>query len=225
VSSLFRRLAERATGQRRPVLHAPVLLPYAGVPEWLPETEALALTPAVAPAVPPDSDPVFSPATPLTSTAPALDRSEPQKTASGWPLAPPIEVPYLQASPSITSFSETIPESLIKPEPQVDSERSTPASAYTLPLPESERPRQTPTLEVPHPPPPLLPLPPLYNQQSQPVAVSSPQQPRADEIHVHIGRIEVTAVHEAAPAKHSARKPQPSLSLDDYLARRRGEKK
>jgi hypothetical protein len=46
----------------------------------------------------------------------------------------------------------------------------------------------------------------------------------AAEIHVHIGRIEVTALHEAVPAKQPIRTPQPSLSLDDYLARRKGER-
>jgi hypothetical protein len=42
------------------------------------------------------------------------------------------------------------------------------------------------------------------------------------EVHVHIGRIEVIAVHEPAPAKPAAaRRPAP-MSLDDYLAKRHG---
>jgi hypothetical protein len=42
------------------------------------------------------------------------------------------------------------------------------------------------------------------------------------EVHVHIGRIEVTAMHEPAPAKPAAaRRPAP-MSLDDYLAKRHG---
>lgn len=42
-----------------------------------------------------------------------------------------------------------------------------------------------------------------------------------DEVHVHIGRVEVTAVREPAPAKPRTRTPgrQP-MSLQDYLARR-----
>jgi hypothetical protein len=51
-----------------------------------------------------------------------------------------------------------------------------------------------------------------------------PVPPVADEIHVHIGRIEVTALREVAPAKPPTRTPQSSLSLDDYLARRKGER-
>ena len=44
------------------------------------------------------------------------------------------------------------------------------------------------------------------------------------EVHVHIGRIEVTAVHEPAPAKPAgSRRPAP-MALDDYLARRHGKR-
>jgi hypothetical protein len=40
------------------------------------------------------------------------------------------------------------------------------------------------------------------------------------EVHIHIGRIEVTAVHEAAPPRRlPAPRPSP-MSLDAYLAKR-----
>lgn len=43
------------------------------------------------------------------------------------------------------------------------------------------------------------------------------------EVHVHIGRIEVTATHDQTPGKSHERKParQP-MSLDEYLRKRRG---
>lgn len=44
------------------------------------------------------------------------------------------------------------------------------------------------------------------------------------EVHVHIGRIEVTALQDAPVAKPSARGRQP-MSLDEYLARRQGERR
>ena len=50
---------------------------------------------------------------------------------------------------------------------------------------------------------------------SGPAASSEP-----NEVHVHIGRIEVTASTEPAAAKRPARRGTPPLSLDDYLARR-----
>ncbi|MEQ1741300.1 MAG: hypothetical protein ABL869_02200 [Candidatus Nitrotoga sp.] len=40
------------------------------------------------------------------------------------------------------------------------------------------------------------------------------------EVHVSIGRIEVTAVHESPPPKRQAPTPSKPLSLDEYLARR-----
>lgn len=42
------------------------------------------------------------------------------------------------------------------------------------------------------------------------------------EVHVSIGRIEVTAVHEPAPAKPAAPRRNAPMSLDDYLAKRHG---
>ncbi|MDC7824840.1 hypothetical protein PQS90_06750 [Pseudomonas sp. BLCC-B13] len=44
-----------------------------------------------------------------------------------------------------------------------------------------------------------------------------------DEVHIHIGRIEVTAIQESRPASKPSRKGAAALSLDDYLARRKGD--
>lgn len=55
------------------------------------------------------------------------------------------------------------------------------------------------------------------------VAPTTALQP--NEVHVHIGRIEVTALHEppaAAPARIKRNSPQP-MSLDDYLSKRRSK--
>jgi hypothetical protein len=42
----------------------------------------------------------------------------------------------------------------------------------------------------------------------------------ATEIHIHIGRIDVTAVHESAPPRRAPPKSPPPMSLDNYLAKR-----
>ncbi|WP_289535822.1 hypothetical protein [Pseudomonas sp. SO81] len=55
-----------------------------------------------------------------------------------------------------------------------------------------------------------------------PSAVKAPPQ-QADEVHIHIGRIEVTAIQESAPSKRETRKGPAPLSLDDYLAKRKGD--
>ena len=48
------------------------------------------------------------------------------------------------------------------------------------------------------------------------------QEPETTEVHVHIGRIEVIAVHEAPTQKVRAAPARKSMSLDEYLARRKG---
>jgi hypothetical protein len=42
----------------------------------------------------------------------------------------------------------------------------------------------------------------------------------ATEVHIHIGRIDVTAVHEAPPPRRKQASTQAPMSLDTYLARR-----
>ena len=59
--------------------------------------------------------------------------------------------------------------------------------------------------------------------QYGPVTQTTASQP--NEVHVHIGRIEVIAVREppaAAPARVKRNGPQP-MSLDEYLAKRRSK--
>lgn len=47
-------------------------------------------------------------------------------------------------------------------------------------------------------------------------------EPEATEVHVHIGRIEVTAVHEAPTHKAKVAPARRTMSLDEYLARCKG---
>jgi hypothetical protein len=77
------------------------------------------------------------------------------------------------------------------------------------------------------PPPRLQPLDSLSNpaaartSASEPARRFQPTQREADEIHIHIGRIEVAAIAQPAPrpAAAAARK---SLNLDEYLRRGNG---
>jgi len=50
---------------------------------------------------------------------------------------------------------------------------------------------------------------------------ASPDEPH--EIHVHIGRIEVTALPDAPTVQTKRRRGKTPMSLDDYLARKRGD--
>jgi hypothetical protein len=76
---------------------------------------------------------------------------------------------------------------------------------------------------------PLLPLIREVREAARPT-VSIESRVRGDagmveettEVHVSIGRIEVTAIHEPPPPKPAAPRRNAPMSLDDYLARRQG---
>ncbi|SIQ48803.1 hypothetical protein [Aquipseudomonas alcaligenes] len=74
---------------------------------------------------------------------------------------------------------------------------------------------------------PLLPanLPGAVSAPAAAVSASASALParEPDEVHIHIGRIEVTAIQESRPASKPSRKGAAPLSLDDYLARRKGD--
>ncbi|WP_434148597.1 hypothetical protein ACR2R6_15160 [Methylocaldum gracile subsp. desertum] len=55
-------------------------------------------------------------------------------------------------------------------------------------------------------------------------AASASRAEESTEVHVTIGRIEVTAVHEAPPSKRRAPPSAKPMTLEEYLARRRGER-
>jgi hypothetical protein len=59
----------------------------------------------------------------------------------------------------------------------------------------------------------------------QPFETRQPNESETTEVHVHIGRIEVTAVHEAAPERPRRSKVPGPMSLDEYLTRRREERR
>ena len=102
--------------------------------------------------------------------------------------------------------TDTLP--VIEPEPLVPTHRA--VSAGTL-SPSSRTVPDSPAHWYPGQAP------------AAPAAYGSRQAP--DEIHVHIGRIEVTAVQET-PAAAPRRRPKgrEPMSLDDYLAKRRSSK-
>ena len=84
-------------------------------------------------------------------------------------------------------------------------------------------------------PPPLLPLtnparPPAINsaavaRHGEPgISTRQSRVEETTEVHVSIGRIEVTAVHEAAPPKRAERPAPKPVSLDEYLSKHQGSK-
>jgi hypothetical protein len=70
---------------------------------------------------------------------------------------------------------------------------------------------------------PRRPDPPLAPEAGRHRAGASALVEETTEVHVSIGRIEVTALQEAPAPRKPARNNRAPLSLDDYLARRQGQ--
>ncbi len=124
--------------------------------------------------------------------------------------------PFKEPGGSQTSPQESVAEntlSAILPDEPTQAGRSTvyrPASAVGLPE------------TGPATPDPLLPSA-AVAQLSRPVPTALSPATAADspnEVHVHIGRIEVTALQSAEPVRPKTKGAQPAMSLEDYLVRR-----
>ena len=86
-------------------------------------------------------------------------------------------------------------------------------------------PRKNSTVNAPAEPEIKLTAPPSLSSRHDRVDERA-RPPVADApVQVTIGRIEVTALVQAAPAKRPAPPRKPNLSLDDYLARRHGRER
>lgn len=78
------------------------------------------------------------------------------------------------------------------------------------------------------PPPPLMPegvstasdVSALAHQLAWPAMSTQGTENEPTEVHIHIGRIEVTAVHEASPQRPKPKAKQAAMSLESYLAGR-----
>ncbi len=63
-------------------------------------------------------------------------------------------------------------------------------------------------------------LAPVRQQSAGPLAMSASSVDESTEVHIHIGRIDVTAVHEAPKVRARTGAKSPATSLDAYLAAR-----
>ncbi|HRO54796.1 MAG TPA: hypothetical protein PK043_16715 [Alicycliphilus sp.] len=249
MTGLLQRLAARATGSAW-ALQSDARLPFAGVTSS--PSGATFLAPGTATAAHPPPMPAGAIRPHVTRPAPAppvgtqlhpanmaTDRPQPASTRVPADRAPlPQQRPSgLAASVATAALAQAAPHA---------TPPNTPPSAATANVP---TPWAVP-LAVHADPPPLLPLnadrntantpaassPPLGKAQPQVAAaphalrglaqLSAHAPPRSEppEVHIHIGRIEVTAAvtpEPQAPRRPARERTQP-LSLDAYLAQRKG---
>jgi hypothetical protein len=150
----------------------------------------------------------------------------PEHNESDWAAVLPLE-PALRPSP----FASPVEPPQIRAQPDDIATRPQPSQAEPLvALPASADPSSTQTqfyIErrfqlVSESSPPSR-TPPITARRGKPAPSAAPHspQPRADEIEIHIGRIEVVAA-PPAPPRPAVTPQRKSLSLDDYLSRRNG---
>jgi hypothetical protein len=225
VSGVLRRLAARALGV------APTVRPVVG---WAAETgvRATADTPALVP------ETSLEDGGPLPQAAARTAERTP--TGAG-PLAP--EPPQVMVAPGAPLRSEqrvTRPLAAATPTAPREALRA-PARSATPPEAHVELgdPRRAPgdrtaaSHDAIRDAPPLLPLqrvarllPPQALAASTPsrAAAARPPIEETTEVHVSIGRIEVTAVQEAPPPRREPARPRKPKSLEAYLATRQGSR-
>ncbi len=237
MSGLLRRLAAQAGGQRGVTLHAPARLPFQPAPERLESVESLlptALPGAAAPSL------MARPVTSVVAPEPAVPPAQPRAARPEIPVEMP-PAPATRAEEQPPALEPMPPEPLLAEQPlnlfiQVPNNPDIPVQETAAPptgshptAPRHEAPARAdatpPSPTVPRLPPLLAPMAPATAPQPRVAPAQAEPAPRQpDEVHIHIGRIEVTAIQETAPARREARKGPPPLSLDDYLARRNGER-
>lgn len=242
MSGLLHRLGARAIGHAWSV-RSDAALPFAGGRWAEPVGEAaerpstdVALSPPVVrqrDATAPEQAPASAaPRSPETARSPRMASSPrwPQ------PLAPtpapdavvrpdPVPARSTLVGPA-TRFEAPPPASLhtgptrdgamgVAPAPQVASR---PVTDLTLPSPLMRGPGAD--AASPSTPPPWRTAAAQAREVAQPMAARTP--PAAEsEVHIHIGRIEVTALQEAPRPKAKPREPAQPMSLETYLQQRR----
>lgn len=235
MAGFFRQTAQRAqaSGSR---LHSSAALPYAAARDRLGETA-------------PWTD--DAPNGPVAS-APRQARAVAENTSPAAPAAVSNEV-AAKPSPRKTRRAASVPKSKAKPVPRtnariaktprsiVERVMSLAASASLRPAPASLAPQPAPSADPVPLPATTAPLPAATIRKSKPLkpqsrlqrsagtkgvgASARRPQAAAPEVHIHIGRVELTTNASAAAApKRSAASERRPMSLDDYLQQRRSRR-
>jgi hypothetical protein len=250
MSGFLRRLAARAMGIADPVRTA-ASLPFAGAPSLVEESLPVAADaaplakasgadverkPAVFPSVYPIAEPLAGHPSGHTAMReePAIGKKAEQSTDRGQDTtvvaktkgissnAPTVEpLPLLPARREVGALRSFAPDR------ETDAKDSEGTGFETL--------TRSGPMSIPTGPNELL-LPPLarrsitiglferegHRPERRPAGSRAATVEETTEVQVNIGRIEVTAVHEAPVAKPAPRRRNAPMSLDQYLARRQG---
>jgi hypothetical protein len=253
MSRLFHRLAAQATGSAGPSVHSLARIPYVAPLELAEEVQAPNAPPPRSEQPRPTATEPTRPsraaldtrAPPRAASTETISSEPPPLMPSSSPDSPkrpatehvaPLDVPVdntpgalldADAQPSEHRLRAALPSVLRVP--QTDPEQQ-PEPAHSTP-PQAERPSAPTPNSVPDPL--LRPSRPTQYQRGsvrphnlgQSFETRKQDESETTEVHVHIGRIEVTAVHEAPPDKPKRPPVRGPMSLDEYLTRRKEERR
>ena len=145
----------------------------------------------------------FATFAPSVDSTQASNFDEPPSTMSPWHVAP--------LTPRIVRAAiEPGAEAAYAPREVATTARKAPRDDEPAPLLPRE-PRSTPLAPMPQP---------SSRRGALQQGVAAAQGESDTEVHIHIGRIDVTAVHEAPPQRRRAAASPAPMSLDGYLAQR-----
>lgn len=231
MSGLLRRLAARALGA------APEVRPVLGWPGTPMEMPVRAPAPATAPQASLGPEPDESP----PHRSPAARAAPPGVVQPSAPPSDPLAGPLAATTESRAESDDEPAPRPLAPRPPTSARRSAPRAVENRIEVSVEAPAQTlrprePALD-PLPDAPQL-LPPRRMDRTLPLpAIAAPavaartvaaRRPAAidepAEVHVTIGRIEVTAVHEAPPPRRQPARVRKPKSLEEHLAQRQGRR-
>jgi hypothetical protein len=229
MSSLLLRLGARAIGQGRSVRPAS-RLPYAAAP--IPRGEPWQTDTPDVPKAAWDAQPE---AIGLGSTpwAPPDGTDAGQSPREAGILPMPVPPGALRNPPEALappSFDTPLPDAAMAgPPPEREPHRPARGDPSATESANQDRTERADAPGSVREVPPLLPLrtPDWATPAAPPFAPAAEHTGRGQgeettEVHVHIGRIEVTAVHEAPASKRPASERAKPTTLEDYLARRQG---
>jgi hypothetical protein len=163
--------------------------------------------------------PMISAPLPLLGPLPtpnSQQRSARAMVPSGRPSAPSTAQAAWQAGDAADASEEQAHGATLGAAPPGSNR----AAAATV-AEERTRPRRQPDPLLPPQPRTLAPASgAIRSKPVTPPGATARPDAEPTEVHVTIGRIEITAVHEAAPPQRAAKPRRPLMSLDDYLNQR-----
>jgi hypothetical protein len=229
MSGLLHRLAERALSGTAPRVRSVAPVPWLAMPEIVEAAEPAALAPASAVPQPPTAKP-FAPEAPGAALDHPLDAASPKPAVVPAATAAATEHEEAEApAPPALGVEPRQPSATTADTPAVQHNLSAPtASPQTLTATVAALSNSVRARNLPGPllaPPTDVHADPVGARTGLHVAVAAVDSEPATEVHVHIGRVELTAIAESPPPQRKTQSASTGRSLDAYLQQRKDRRR